>query len=124
MDIYNKTQDEEDANGKVIKDGKQIFLMVYCAGHGVSDQQQYMVMNQNEGKHCLVGVEMKLRSLADVCNGKCGILAIYDMCRTDKAKFPELTSRGVMDVIDEFDPLVNASARYFQLSGAAPKKTV
>ena len=33
-DIYNKTED-----------GKQIFLMVYCAGHGVSDQQQYMVMN-------------------------------------------------------------------------------
>ena len=94
--------------------------MVYCAGHGLADQQQYFVMNQRDPKQSIFGIEMKLRGLANLCEGKCSVLAIYDMCRTDKTKFPQLMSRGQEDTT----PFEDAPVPYFQISGAAPCKTV
>ena len=70
--------------------GKRSFLLVYVAGHGVSDQMQYYVLNDAE--HNLVNVEEKLRSLAKGTDTS--VLAFYDVCRSDKSKFPNL-KRGV-----------------------------
>ena len=65
---------------------------------------------------------MKLRGIAKLCDGKCSILAIYDMCRTDRSKFPELTCRGVDDLYSI--EVEGGNEPYFHLSGAPPNKPV
>jgi len=55
----------------------QSFLFVYCAGHGVADQQQYFVLNDE--KRQLVTIEAKLRALANLTGAN--IIAVYDVCR-------------------------------------------
>ena len=65
---------------------KRSFLMVYVAGHGVCDQMQYFVLNNKENN--VIAIEDKLRSLAKASNTN--ILTFYDICRSDKSKFPNL----------------------------------
>ena len=67
-------------------DGKRTFLLVYVAGHGVCDQMQYFVLNDAE--HNLVNIEEKLRTLSKGTDTS--ILTFYDICRSDKSKFPNL----------------------------------
>jgi hypothetical protein len=72
---------------------KRSFLMVYCAGHGVCDQMQYFVVDDID--HNLVPIEDKLRSLARGAN--VNVLAFYDICRSDKERFPNL-KRGLDEI--------------------------
>jgi len=63
---------------------------VYCAGHGVADQQQYFVLN--DSKRQLVTIEAKLRALANLTGAS--IMAVYDVCRQNIETVKEL-KRGV-----------------------------
>ena len=72
---------------------KRSFLMVYVAGHGVCDQMQYFVLNNQDNN--IIAIEDKLRSLAKASNTN--ILTFYDICRSDKSKFPNLKG-GLEDV--------------------------
>ena len=60
--------------------------MVYAAGHGVADQQQWFVLN-DKGSN-IVPIESKLRTIAREMNTN--VLAFYDVCRSDKARYPNL----------------------------------
>ena len=67
-------------------DGKRSFLLVYCAGHGVSDQMQHFVLN--DATENVINIEERLRALAK--NTETNVLAFYDACKSDKSAFPNL----------------------------------
>lgn len=72
------------------KNGTESLLFVYCAGHGVADQQQYFVLNDN--KKQLITIEAILRTQANCYGVK--VIAVYDVCRQDIKDLPEL-KRGL-----------------------------
>ena len=66
------------------KEGKRSLLLVYCAGHGVADQQQYMVLNTTSGN--LLNIEQTCRDVVSLSKDKnknmmTTAFAIYDMCK-------------------------------------------
>ena len=71
-------------------------MLVYVAGHGVCDQMQHFVLNDAE--HNLMNIEEKLRSLSKGTDTN--VLAFYDICRSDRSKFPSL-KRGSNPDYDE-----------------------
>ena len=96
--------------------------MVYCAGHGVSDQQQYFVLN--EVKANIVAIELKLRALSK--NSNTNVLAFYDICRSDKSAFPNLKTRGGEDgdvIFPESEELFAEQYEYAHV-GTHPTNTV
>ena len=104
------------------KHGCRSFLMVYCAGHGVSDQQQYFVLN--ELKANIVAIELKLRGLSK--NTDTNILAFYDICRSDKSAFPNLKTRGGEGgeaIVPESEALFAEQYEYAHV-GTNPSSTV
>ena len=98
-------------------EGKRVFLFVYCAGHGVADQQQYFVCNSE--KHNLLAIEQKLRGICKGSYGQINVVAVYDICRSDLTKFKGL-SRG-----EEHNELDGGnSVNYQSISGTDPRGTV
>ena len=61
-------------------------MLVFVAGHGVSDKMQYYVLN--DAVHNLINMEDKLRTLAKSTGTS--VLALYDVYRSDQSKFPNL----------------------------------
>ena len=71
------------------ENGKRTFLFVYCASHGVADQQQYMILNSTSGN--LFKIE---QTCLDVCNSTknmCTVFAVYDMCKDELRRYPGLS---------------------------------
>lgn len=96
---------------------KQVFLFVYCAGHGVADSQQYFVLN--DASHNLFPVESKLRAMCKGSDGMFHIVAVYDICRSDLSKFKGL-SRG-----DDSPHLEGGNGvNYVAINGTDPAGTV
>ena len=75
-------------------DGKRSFLLVYCAGHGVSDQMQHFVLN--DATENVINIEERLRSFSKSTDTS--ILAFYDACKSDKSSYPNLKMRGDGDL--------------------------
>ena len=70
--------------------GGRNFLLVYIAGHGVSDTMQQFVLN--DAQHNLVSIEDNLRILSKGSNTN--VLAFYDICRSKLESFPNLKRGG------------------------------
>ena len=70
--------------------GERTFLFVYCAGHGVADQRQYIVLNGTSGN--LYPIEAELRSIVGATQKMCTVFAVYDMCKDQKERYKELKS--------------------------------
>ena len=92
-------------------------MFVYCAGHGVADQQQYFVLNHAE--HNLVSVEQKLRSLCKNSEGNFCVFAVYDICRSELNKF-----KGLRRGEEENDVAAGPQINYVAISGTDPRGTV
>ena len=75
----------QSLSGKAAGGGRSL-LLVYVAGHGVSDKMQYYVLN--DAVHNLINMEDKLRTLAKSTGTS--VLALYDVFRSDKSKFPNI----------------------------------
>ena len=73
--------------------GKRTFLFVYAAGHGVADQQQYMVFNGTSGN--LYNIEQNFRDVCDRSENMCTVFAVYDMCKDIKERYKDLTLRVI-----------------------------
>lgn len=70
------------------KDGKgKSFLFVYCAGHGLADQQQYFVL-PDDTTAAAFPIENQLRGLAQEAG--CNVVAFYDICREQLTNHPKL----------------------------------
>lgn len=98
-------------------EGKRMFMFLYCAGHGVADQQQYFVLNDAE--HNLVAVEAKLRAMCKGSEGNFSVFAVYDICRSELSKFAGLR-RGA----EEHDVAGGPQLNYVAISGTDPRGTV
>ena len=63
--------------------GKRSLFYVYCAGHGVADQQQYMVLNTTSGN--LLNIEQTCKDMVTYSKFKSKAMmtafAVYDMCK-------------------------------------------
>ena len=74
----------------IVKEGKRCFLFVYCAGHGLADQRQYMVFNGTSGN--LYRMEAQLRDIANLEGKKAvTVFGIYDMCKDVVSRYEDLT---------------------------------
>ena len=76
------------------KKGKRTFLFVYCAGHGVADQRQYMVFNAATSGN-LFSIEQTLRDICLASSNMCTVFAVYDMCKDIIGRYPELTKMAI-----------------------------
>ena len=74
------------------KQGKPTFLFVYGAGHGVSGQRQYMVLNGTSGN--LFPIEQWCRDFCAITMNYCTVFAVYDMCKSQIEDFGKLTLRA------------------------------
>ena len=57
--------------------------MVYVAGHGAADHQQYFLLNEKDIDEIFCPIEQKNRLLLKRCGQRCKMFAIYDCCRED-----------------------------------------
>ena len=106
------------------KQKKRSFLQVYAAGHGVDDGHQSFVINATSGN--LYPIEKNLRDFCTtVLKDYCTIYATYDMCKSEKSQFKDLTMKteklaaaaGHRGIGDE--TLVGKS--YWHMAGAEAK---
>ena len=109
---------------RLLKDMDNVFLLVYCSGHGVSsNSKQVYVLNQSSD--ATFNIEYKLRLLSDKFDNFCHIFAIYDVCNTDLSTLPELCAvRGKAEVMDlnvtSGDSSDPQDCPYFHISAARP----
>ena len=117
---------------KIFRDGQRVFsnnahekkgrnfLLVYVAGHGVSDQMQDFVLN--DAFHNLVNIEMKLRALSK--GSDTNVLAFYDICRSKKSSFPSLKRGGGDNDAGLADDDEFAESYQYMHIGTHPNQTV
>ena len=93
-DFYTTLKREYTA---LIKKTERVFLLVYCAGHGVTQNcKQVYVLNSSSD--ATFNIEYKLRMLADKFNSFLHVFAIYDVCQSGMRNLPELMAvRGKND---------------------------
>ena len=73
------------------RQGKPTFLFVYGAGHGVSGQRQFMVLNGTSGN--LYPIEQTCRDFCIITMNYCKVFAVYDMCKDELKNYEKLTLR-------------------------------
>ena len=67
----------------------EIFLFVYYAGHGCSDNKQYFVLNERTVDEIFWPAESKIKLILKRAGSNCKALVIYDCCREDYPKARE-----------------------------------
>ena len=72
---------------------KRTFLFVYVAGHGIADAYQWFVTNAPTGNQ--YPLEANLRGYVRMLGNYCTIFATYDMCRSEKELYKDLTTKAV-----------------------------
>ena len=56
---------------------------MYAAGHGLSDSEQYILLNESKRSDALYNIEEMMRNLSKYCF----LIAVYDMCTQDATVF-------------------------------------
>ena len=124
---YNELKKEYN---KLMKKEDDVFLLVYCSGHGVTSScKQVYVLDKD--KDATFNIEQKLRMMADKFENFLHIFAIYDVCQSDLSNMPELLAvRGRQelpghssDSSDTGNFSETATVPYFHISAARPGGT-
>ena len=73
---------------------KRSFLYVYVAGHGcVDNQKQLLTLNGTSGN--LYAIEDVCREISRYTKNMCTVFAVYDVCKSSIADYPELSRKIV-----------------------------
>ena len=84
------------------KYNREVFLMVYVAGHGCADSRQYFILNEKEIDKIFWPVEDQNRALLRKCSSRCKLFAIYDCCREDIVGTQEKIVKNQLRMISSF----------------------
>ena len=71
---------------------KRCLLVIYCAGHGLADQRQWMVLNSTSGN--IYPIEETARDICRFTKNLTTTLCIYDMCKDELTRYPQLSRRA------------------------------
>ena len=64
----------------------EVFLYIYYAGHGCSDNRQYFVLNEREVAKIFYPAEAKIKKILEISKSNCKSMVVYDCCREDYAE--------------------------------------
>ena len=59
------------------------FVYLYYAGHGCSDNRQYVLLNENDIDKIFWAAEAETKTLLKRCGSSCKAIVIFDCCRED-----------------------------------------
>ena len=62
------------------------FVYLYYAGHGCSDNRQYILLNENDIDKIFWAAEAETKTLLKRCGSSCKAIVIFDCCREDYSK--------------------------------------
>ena len=74
---------------ELAEEGKRTFLLVYATGHGVVDQQQYMVLNATSGN--MYDLEGSCRDVCEYTKNMCTVVTLNDTGRDQKEHYKGLS---------------------------------
>ena len=61
----------------------EVFLYIYYAGHGCSDNRQYIVLNEREINKIFWPAEAKIKKMLERAGSNCKSMVVFDCCRED-----------------------------------------
>ena len=64
----------------------EVFLYIYYAGHGCSDNMQYFVLNGQEVDKIFYPAEYRIKKILARAGSNCKSMVVYDCCREDYAE--------------------------------------
>ena len=83
--IYaEKKEPDFIAHGHIDKFLLEIFFYFYYAGHGCSDERQWIVLNEREVSKIFWPAEERIKLILGQCGSNSKSLAVFDCCREAK----------------------------------------